>query len=381
MGLVQQRVAYNTAAVFAGAGWRVHLFMLGTSRVELPAEFAATFETINFLLHPVFGGWDGERAYQGTAMPNAARHAASASHIAAALGWLDVVVNHHSGDFNVAAALLRHQGVVTATHLHLLDLTAHGRPNGHAMLALAYEHAYDLIACGSRQLFGWMHAAGVPEDKLVLAPNAPAYTIDAGAPRKIMARRRSSGGNRLRVLHLGRLDRQKGLDRLDELIARSRKLGLPIDWRVVGAATIDAADLPRTIAEPPVSGADCLNALFAWADVMVLLSDFEGVPLSVLEAQRLGVCVIATDVGAVHEAIETGHTGFLVKRGSAVEETLDLLQILLGAPGYRRRIGEAAAAALRDWGHSCAGMMGVLAGMVDRREEVFFGKKERRIEG
>ena len=45
---------------------------------------------------------------------------------------------------------------------------------------------------------------------------------------------------------------------------------------------------------------------------MLLPSRFEGVPLIVLEAQRFGCAVVATDVGATCEIIEHGADGFLV---------------------------------------------------------------------
>jgi glycosyltransferase involved in cell wall biosynthesis len=55
-----------------------------------------------------------------------------------------------------------------------------------------------------------------------------------------------------------------------------------------------------------------LNGLYAWADVFVLPSRFEGVPLTILEAQRMGCIPVATKVGAVAEIIQDGVDGFLV---------------------------------------------------------------------
>src|SRR5690242_14436593 len=45
----------------------------------------------------------------------------------------------------------------------------------------------------------------------------------------------------LRVLFLGRLDRQKGLDRLTAVARLSRAAGLPIEWRLIGASVIGDA--------------------------------------------------------------------------------------------------------------------------------------------
>ncbi|MEE9447091.1 MAG: glycosyltransferase, partial [Arenicellales bacterium] len=53
------------------------------------------------------------------------------------------------------------------------------------------------------------------------------------------------------------------------------------------------------------------------ADVFVLSSDYEGLPLSILEAMSYQLPVVATDVGGVSEAVLHGETGLLSSRGDA----------------------------------------------------------------
>jgi glycosyltransferase involved in cell wall biosynthesis len=362
-----ERVAFNIAAVFAAAGWSTHLFMLGTDRLELPPEFRDVFTTLNFIDGPDFGSWDGGVLYQGTALAASAGNERAVGRIVAALGWLDVVVNHHSGDLNGALASLRRQGTRTVVHAHLLDITPWGRPTGHAVLALAYEHAYDLVVCGAQRLMAWMHAAGVPEDKLMLTPNAPGHPLAKARRADVLAQRAIARHDRLRVLYLGRLDPQKGILSLAAVIEATRRLGLRIDWRILGAKTDERFSLPQIvedIAEPPVTTADALTAIFAWADVMVLLSEFEGVPLTVLEAQRLGVCVIATDVGAVGEVVTSGSNGFLVNGSTTIGDTVELLELLSSAPDLVTRVGLAAAASVRDWTETCQPLVERLSRLV-----------------
>ena len=53
--------------------------------------------------------------------------------------------------------------------------------------------------------------------------------------------------------------------------------------------------------------------LVAAADVFVLASHHEGLPVTVMEALTLGVPVIAPDVGGIREAVTDGRDGLLVR--------------------------------------------------------------------
>ena len=102
--------------------------------------------------------------------------------------------------------------------------------------------------------------------------------------------------------------------------------------------------------EPPALTATALDALYGWADVVLLPSRFEGVPLTVLEAQRLGCVVVATDVGAVAEIVADGVDGLLVPHRLPEPAIIDGLVAALGRldrdRGVRAAIGAAAAARL-----------------------------------
>ena len=47
-------------------------------------------------------------------------------------------------------------------------------------------------------------------------------------------------------------------------------------------------------------------------DVFLLLSNWEGFPISIIEAMRAGLPVVASDVGGVEEAVQNGVNGYLV---------------------------------------------------------------------
>ena len=79
--------------------------------------------------------------------------------------------------------------------------------------------------------------------------------------------------------------------------------------------------------------------IFRRADIYVLSSDYEGLPLSVLEAMRTGLPVVATDVGGVSEAVIDSETGFLVPRGDA-EALRSKIQQLIDDPLLRTKMGQ-----------------------------------------
>jgi glycosyltransferase involved in cell wall biosynthesis len=53
------------------------------------------------------------------------------------------------------------------------------------------------------------------------------------------------------------------------------------------------------------------QAIFQCFDVLVMCSDSEGLPMSVIEAMGYSKPVIATDVGAIHTVVQPGQTGWL----------------------------------------------------------------------
>ena len=81
-------------------------------------------------------------------------------------------------------------------------------------------------------------------------------------------------------------------------------------------------------------------AVLAAADVFVLPSHFEGLPMSVIEAMLTGLPVVATDIRGPREQVVDGETGLLVPAGS-VERLAAALGRLVGDAGLRARMGEA----------------------------------------
>src|SRR5260221_5048630 len=84
--------------------------------------------------------------------------------------------------------------------------------------------------------------------------------------------------------------------------------------------------------------------ILASGHIFVLFTNWEGFPISILEAMRAGLPVVASDVNGVREAVADGSTGFLAAAGDVamfrqrLEQLVqdDSLRGRLGAAGRRR---------------------------------------------
>jgi glycosyltransferase involved in cell wall biosynthesis len=83
--------------------------------------------------------------------------------------------------------------------------------------------------------------------------------------------------------------------------------------------------------------------LMGLMDVYLMTSEYEGLPLALLEAMALGVPAVATAVGGVPEAVEDGQNGLLAGVGQ-VEELAGQVLRLLDDGALRARLGQRAAA-------------------------------------
>jgi glycosyltransferase involved in cell wall biosynthesis len=76
------------------------------------------------------------------------------------------------------------------------------------------------------------------------------------------------------------------------------------------------------------------------SDVFVLASDYEGNPLTVMEAMAAGLPVVATSVGGVPELVVPDETGLLVEPGDG-QAMARTLRLIADQPAMRQLFGEA----------------------------------------
>lgn len=126
----------------------------------------------------------------------------------------------------------------------------------------------------------------------------------------------------LHILAAGRLSHEKGYDLLIRAVASLKERGVPVEVTIAGEGS-RRADLEKQIADAGLNSQvrlpgyiNEMDQLFAEADVFVLCSRTEGLPMVLLEAMGRGVPVIATSVGQVPEVLGHGECGRLVPPGN-----------------------------------------------------------------
>jgi glycosyltransferase involved in cell wall biosynthesis len=158
--------------------------------------------------------------------------------------------------------------------------------------------------------------------------------------------------NVVTLLYAGQLRPEKGLVELAEAMRRlsvqSRQV---IHLRMMGKGDTARSEesVREAFAAAELQNVEFLGTLsgdekwrqFSSADIFVLPSHSEDMPVSILEAMGVGLPVIATEVGSIPEAIDHGINGFLVKPHDAAG-LADAIQLLAEDHRLRASMGAAA---------------------------------------
>lgn len=155
---------------------------------------------------------------------------------------------------------------------------------------------------------------------------------------------RGDRSGRPRLVTVGRLQAPKDAVTLVRALAALR--GRPFEAVLVGdgpdrpAVEEEVRRLELESAVELLGERDEVPQLLGSADVFVLSSHSEGLPISILEAMAAGLPVVASNVGGVPEVVVDGDTGLLVPPGDP-QSLAAAIERLLEDPVLCRRLGEA----------------------------------------
>jgi glycosyltransferase involved in cell wall biosynthesis len=175
-----------------------------------------------------------------------------------------------------------------------------------------------------------------------IAPPDRLVTVHNGMPDVGPALRADPSRTPVRLVMVARYGAQKDHPTLLRALAQVRQHSWELDLIGDGPLMADtealAGELGLTGRVHFLGQRNDVARRLAAAQVSLLATNWEGFPLSILEAMRAGLPVVASDVGGVAESVRDGESGFLVARGD-VTQLRDRIERLLTDPGLRARLG------------------------------------------
>ncbi|MFN8243104.1 MAG: glycosyltransferase family 4 protein [Ferruginibacter sp.] len=153
-----------------------------------------------------------------------------------------------------------------------------------------------------------------------------------------------TNNDRLQVYFIGRGAPQKRA----HLVAATAKIihekGLPVDFIFVGDVenVIDTAAYPYCRFRGNIGSQTEMQQLYREADVLLMTSSFEGLPIVVMQMMAHGKLVISTAVNGIPDYIHHNENGLLIysqTEPEIVQEAAGLIERVLSDPALRKKLG------------------------------------------
>lgn len=209
-------------------------------------------------------------------------------------------------------------GKKVVMHMHCADFESYYNPSKHKQRIVDTINACDLYLVLSDSWKQYFESIGVKSNIIKVLNN----TITPPVTKRV---KRST--DILNLLYLGVIGQRKGIyDILNALKDNKEMFEGKVVLRIGGnqeeeklQACINEYGLQGMVKfEGFVSGEkkiECLN----WADVYILPSFNEGLPIGILEAMSYRHPIISTPVGGIPEVVKDGVNGIMVKPGNVQE--------------------------------------------------------------
>lgn len=148
----------------------------------------------------------------------------------------------------------------------------------------------------------------------------------------------------LQCAYIGRVTQIKRPDRFLDVVTEIKRRGTKLEFFMAGDGELLDSCRERIAREDlsvkVLGWQSNIEKVLAAADIVILTSDNEGTPLSLIQAGMAGLPVVATKIGSVPEVVLGGTTGIVT--GLNVQEIAEALEKLANDRGLRTHMGAAA---------------------------------------
>jgi len=204
------------------------------------------------------------------------------------------------------------------------------------------EFTDQLLAVGDKVRRDLLNAGIGKKEKFSLMP--PGLVIDKLPTKDESLKSFGISHSRLQCAFIGRITQIKRPDRFLDVVSEVKKRDIDLDFFMAGDGElleecrkrISQHDLPVKV----LGWQSDIEKVLSSADIVVLTSDNEGTPLSLIQAGMAGIPVVTTRVGSVPEVVLEGITGIITNLD--VQEIADALEKLTNSAELRTQMGASA---------------------------------------
>ena len=253
----------------------------------------------------------------------------------------DVVLAHFGGTGAAVAPAARELGIPLAVVFHAFDLFMRQfQPRTYAALWSSEARVVAVSEHGKRRLLD----LGCPPERVRI--------IHCGVDlsRFKPAHQRPAGAHGLRLVSIGRLVEKKGMDDLLHALAAMRsRVREPIRLDIWGDGPLRRS-LQRLAVRLGLQGVVAFRGAASNGDVPEILGgcdgfvlpsrtarngDTEGIPITILEAQAVGLPVVSTLHGGIPEALPPANREWLAREGDVEDISRKLVSLALRPERWR----------------------------------------------
>lgn len=244
----------------------------------------------------------------------------------------------------VLAYLGKILGVPVVIHMHGAKFTTMwetASPRKRSAMLAIFRHSDAIIVLGEFWREYLVDNLNQPAAKIHIIPNG---VPDPGGDLS----RSATGGETPNILFAGQVGQRKGVGDLLEALARPNIREFPWQLTIAGGGEIELhRERARRLG---IAGRvdfrgwvdiDQVSRLMHGAQVFVLPSYQEGLPMAIIEAMANALPVVSTPVGSIPDMIRDGDTGLLVPPGDSTALSGALFR-LLQSPELRANLGASA---------------------------------------